>query len=80
MAIKKSKGGVRDPSKATKHQLVAENWGGDSPVFLSPPYSYLFSPGLDSHGLTGRFSERRVIKTGLGALWLCFCLFVCFYF
>lgn len=41
---KKNKGGVRDPSKATKHQLVAENLGGDSPVFLSPAYSYLFSP------------------------------------
>lgn len=44
MAIKKNKGGVRDPSKATKHQLVTENLGGDSPVFLYPAHSYLFSP------------------------------------
>jgi len=63
---------VRDPTKVLKHQLVTENLGGDSLVFLSPAYSYLLSPGLSFHGLVGRISER----TGLGGLWLYFCLFV----
>lgn len=53
---------------------MAENLGGDSLVFLSPAYSYLLSPGSDFHGVVGRISERRVNRTGLGALWLYFCL------
>lgn len=63
---------MRGPTKAPKHQLVTENLGGDSLVFLSPAYSYLLSPGLGFHGLVGRISERIRLR----ALWLYFCLSV----